>query len=143
MYLNIDDSPLRCLFKQQLRKLDLVNCDHERLVESLKEYTTNVYVHILSYCENLEHFNITEAPTIFPPGVSVRYLSSSAFASSILTHLSVAVKTFTDCLCLLDGRLKRLQTFDVHVQSLTTDLSLVHNMVSLLHCSYMHRAERA
>ena len=133
MDLNLDDSSLRCLFKQQLTKLDLLNFDRQRLVGSLKEYSTNVYVHILSYCEKLEHFNVIQTPTGFYPSLSVRYLSSSAFASSILTHLSIKVATFTDCLCLLDGRLKQLQTFIADVHLMTTDFSLVHNMVSMIH----------
>lgn len=133
MCLNLDDSSLRCLFKQHLRQLNLVNIDRERLVGSLKEYSTNVYVHILAYCEKLEHFNVIQTPTGFYPSLSIRYLSSSAFASSMLTHLSIKVITFTDCLCLLDGRLKQLQTFIVDVHLMATDLSLVHNMVSMLH----------
>ena len=143
LHLNLDHSPLRCLFKQQLRTLDLVNIDYERRVGSLKEYSINVYVHILSYCEKLEHFRVIQTPTGFYPSLSIRYLPSSAFASSILTHLSVKVKTFTDCLCLLDGRLKRLQTLIVNVYSMTTDLSLVHNMVSMLHWSSMHWDEKS
>ena len=94
-------------------------------------------MHILSYCEKLEYFNTIQTSSSFCPSLSIRDLSSNAFASSILTHLSVKVATFTDCLCLLDGRLKQLQTFIVVVQLMTTDLSLVHNMVSRLHWSSM------
>ncbi len=45
------------MFKQQIRKVELINIDGERAVESSKEYTKRVYVHILTYFEKLGHLN--------------------------------------------------------------------------------------
>jgi hypothetical protein len=85
----------------------------------------------LSYFEKLEYLNVIQTTSFGYPGLSVRYLPSDAFSSSTLTYLSINVMTFTDCLCLLDGRLKQLTTFIVRIYSLDTDLSAVNNLVSL------------
>ena len=96
---------------------------------SSKEYTKIVYAHILTYFEKLEHFSVGPRTIFGYPCLSICYLPLNACSSSILTYLSINVRTFTDCLCLLDGRLKQLNTFIVQVYTMKTDLSLVHNLV--------------
>jgi len=88
----------------------------------------------LTYCEKLQYLNVIQTTILGYPGLSIRYLPSSTFSSLTLTYLSINVITFTDCLCLLDGRLKQLRTFIVQIYSLDTDLSIVHNLVSIFSC---------
>ncbi|CAF2941966.1 unnamed protein product [Rotaria sp. Silwood2] len=124
-----DDSPFRHIFKQQITKLDLINEDWECAIESLIDYTKKVYAHILTCFENLEHLNVIQTSIRAYPGLAVRYLPSSVFSSSTLTYLCINVGTLTDCLCLLDGRLKQLTTFIVRVYCMDIDSSINHTMV--------------
>lgn len=101
--------------------------------EEANIYTQMVYEHILNSFSKLEHFSVI-LTTIFPyPTLSICRLPSNSFSSMVLTHLSINVLTFTDCLCLLDGRLKQLSTLDVEIYSMDTDLSLVRNFVSIFY----------
>ncbi|CAM4967806.1 unnamed protein product [Rotaria socialis] len=101
-----DDSSLRYIFKKQITKLDLINKDCEVAVGSWDTYTKIVYAHILTYCENLEHLKIIATPTTEYPGFLI---------------------TITDCLYLLDGRLKQLNTFIVRIYCTEKNSSIVHN----------------
>ncbi|CAF4151365.1 unnamed protein product, partial [Rotaria sordida] len=65
------------------------------------------------------------------PGLSLCYLPSTTFSSSILTHLYINVETFDDCLYLLDGRLRKLTTLCVNVYSIDEYSEIVHNMDKL------------
>ena len=129
-FFNLENSSLQHILKQQIRKFHLINKDRERDVGSIRDYTKRVYAHILTYFEKLEHLNVIE--TSFPsyPGVTVRSLPSNTFSSLILTYLSINVATLTDCLCLLDGRLKQLTTFIVRIYSMDIDSSIVRNSVN-------------
>ncbi|CAF2986919.1 unnamed protein product [Rotaria socialis] len=126
-----DDSSLRHIFKRQITKLDLFVKDCEREVGSLKDYTKNVFAQVLTSFENLNHLNVTGTMIPASPGLSICYLSSNTFSSSTLTYLCINVSYFTDCLCLLDGRLKHLSTFIVRIYCMDTDLSIVHNLSEL------------
>lgn len=134
MYSNLDDSSFQHIFKKQITKLELINKDCERMVGSLKIYSKNVYAHILTYFENLKHFTVIEAALSSYPGLSILYLPSNTFSSSKLTYLRINVHTLTDCLCLLDGRLKQLNTFIVGIHSMDMDdTSMIQNMVSIFY----------
>jgi hypothetical protein len=104
------------------------------MIHSLKNYTTNVYSHILTFFKNLKILTVVEPPARvhYPgyPGLSLCDLPSTTFSSSILTFLYINVKTFDDCLYLLDGRLRTLTTLYVTVYSIDTSSGIVHNMVS-------------
>jgi hypothetical protein len=100
------------------------------MIGSLKDYTRNVYAHILNFCKNLKHLNIIAPSVASYPGLSLCHLPSTTFFSLILTHLCINVNTFDDCLYVLDGRLKQLTTFIVTVYFIDESLSIVHNMVS-------------
>ncbi|CAF4223013.1 unnamed protein product, partial [Rotaria sordida] len=126
-----DDSSLQHFFKQQIKKLDLVNKDYDYAVGSMEDYTKRVYAHILTYLENLEHLNVVGTSNIAYPYLSFRYLPSNTFSSLTLTYLCISVKTFNDCLCLLDGRLKQLTTFIVEFYYIDRNSSMVHNSVGV------------
>ncbi len=128
---NLDDSSFRHIFKQQITNLVLINKDNGSVIRLTKDYTKKVYAHILTFFENLKHLNVIETSIPSYPGLSVRYLPSNTFSSSTLTYLRINVETLSDCLYLLDGRLKQLTTFIVRIYNIDPDSSTVHNMVSL------------
>jgi hypothetical protein len=130
---NLDDSPLRHIFKKQITKLDLINKDSERAVGLFKTYTKLVYAHILTSCKNLEHFKVISTPTLEYPGLSIPYFVPSTFSSLTLTYLCINVVTITDCVYLLDGRLKQLNTFIGRIYCTDTNLSIDHNMVGIFY----------
>ncbi|CAF4199783.1 unnamed protein product [Rotaria sordida] len=102
-----DESTLRHIFKQEIKKLYLINKDHE------------------------QYLNIIETSICAYPDLSIRYLSSNIFSSSILTYLSINVGTLTDCIYLLDGRLKQLNTFIIRIYQMDLDSSIVHNLYNI------------
>lgn len=102
-------------------------------METSKAYTKPVYTDILSYCEKLEYLNVTVSSSFVYPSLSIRYLPSNTFSSSILTYLCINVRTFTDFVCLLDGRLKQLNTLIVQFYEMDNNSSVVHNLVSILY----------
>ncbi|CAM2725543.1 unnamed protein product [Rotaria socialis] len=122
-----DESSLRSVFQQQITSLILVNNDKSARVGSLKEYTINVYAHILNFFKNLTYLNIMGPCVMLCPGLSLCDLPSTTFYSSILTHLSIVVQTFDDCLYLLDGRLKQLTSFNANVYSIDSFSTIVQN----------------
>ncbi|CAF2179596.1 unnamed protein product [Rotaria magnacalcarata] len=122
-----DESSLRSVFQQQITSLILVNNDKSARVGSLKEYTRNVYEHILNFFKNLTYLNIIGPYVMLCPGLSLCDLPSTTFYPSILTHLCIMLETFDDCLYLLDGRLKQLTTLNVTVYSIDSSSTIVHN----------------
>lgn len=121
------------MFRKQIIKLEIINKDHERAVESWKIYTKYLYVHILTYFENLKHLSVVQASNHVYSLMSICYLPSSTFSSSILTYLCINMIYLTDCLCLLDDRLKQLNTFIVRIILMDTDSSLVNNMINIFY----------
>jgi hypothetical protein len=61
--------------------------------------------------------------------LSVYKLSSMTCYSTSLTHLSISVKIFDDCLCLLDGRLSQLRKLDVFIVKIHTPSLSIENLV--------------
>jgi hypothetical protein len=129
----LDKSIFRQIFKYQITKLILQNkdykLDYERIL--LKDYTADVYAPILTFFENLKHFNILPS-SVFDDYIplSICDLPSTTFSSSILTELCIDVNNFDDCLYLLDGRLKQLTIFTVRIYHIDNHSSIVHKIVS-------------
>ena len=131
MFPPLDKSSLRSIFQEQITNLTLINNDEDEWTRSLKNYTTNVFGHILTFFKNLKELSIIGPSAIsMYPGLLLCYLPSTTFSSPILTHLYINVKTFDDCLYLLDGRLGKLTTLCVNIYSIDEYSRIVHNMVS-------------
>ncbi len=97
---------------------------------SMPDYTINVYAYILIFFEHLKYLSIIESTMNGYPSLSLSDLPSTTFYSSTLTKLSIEVNNFEDCLCLLDGRLKQLNTFIVRINDIDDHSSIMHNLVS-------------
>jgi hypothetical protein len=59
-------------------------------------------------------------------------LSSRNFESSTLTELKINVKTFDDCLYLLDGRFNCLSTLIINVEIISYTSRPIDNKVSMI-----------
>ncbi|CAF1289958.1 unnamed protein product [Rotaria sordida] len=97
-----------------LTELKIFNCQRDNSLDYFTEYLNIIETSICAY-----------------PDLSIRYLSSNIFSSSILTYLSINVGTLTDCIYLLDGRLKQLNTFIIRIYQMDLDSSIVHNLDDL------------
>ncbi len=93
--------------------------------------TKYVYEYTLKVFENLKHLSIIGCIRL----LSIDDLTSTTWLSLNLYKLCVRVCGFQDCFALLDGRLKQLTTFVVHVDIPYDDSSTIYNMVS----SYISR----
>ncbi|CAF1502373.1 unnamed protein product [Adineta steineri] len=118
---------IRAIFEVQITNLILVNDDPYEMADSFKNYTTNIYAHILSFFKNLKKLNVVESTDEPYPPLSLCDLSLNTFSSSILTHLYINVYTMNDCLYLLDGRLQQLTTLSVHVHIIDDSSTIVHS----------------
>ncbi|CAF2513219.1 unnamed protein product [Rotaria sp. Silwood2] len=125
-----NESSLRHIFQQQITNLILINNDKKKMIGSLRNYTINVYGHILKFFKNLTHLSIIEGFNSSYPGLILDDLPSTTFFSSTLTHLCINTYNLDDCLHLLDGRLKQLTTLIVRLQYIHFS-SIVHNMDNL------------
>jgi hypothetical protein len=101
-----------------------------------------VYAPILTYCEKLQNLNVTSPLGFTYISLSLHYLPSDTFFSSTLTYLRINVATFVDFVYLLDGRLKNLSTLIVEFRLMGTDLSVIHNLVSMLIHFRVHRRSK-
>ncbi|CAF4647326.1 unnamed protein product [Rotaria sp. Silwood2] len=84
--------------------------------EHIKELLTNVFTNILIIFTNLIYLNFHSQDIcryISKPFLS---LPSTTRYSSNIVHLNIAVFSFDDCLCLLDGHLTQSHTFIVKVE---------------------------
>jgi hypothetical protein len=61
--------------------------------------------------------------------IFVYRLSSMTCYSTSLTHLSISVPIFDDCLCLLDGRLPQLRKLYILIDQIQTPLLSIENLV--------------
>jgi len=126
----LDESPFVHIFKQQITDLTLIYNDNDGIITSLKDYTTNVYAHILTFFKNLRNLSINGSSITAYPGLSLCDLPSTTFSSLILTKLCINVSTFDDCLYLLDGRLNQLNILIVRIYDINAPSLIVHNKVS-------------
>jgi hypothetical protein len=65
------------------------------------------------------------------PPLVLHNLPSTTFSSLSLNKLCIRVRSFEDCLALLDGRLKNLTTLIIDIIHMEYDSSNVYNTVSL------------
>ena len=95
----------------------------------MEDYTAQVYVHLVTFFDRLEEFNVIQRPFRGYPDLTICHSPLETFSSPYLTSLSIKVSMWSDILRLLDGRLKQLRTFNVEVDSMKTDSSISHNAV--------------
>ncbi|CAF4856197.1 unnamed protein product, partial [Rotaria sp. Silwood2] len=114
--------------KKQITDLTVVN-DSRREVGTIDQ-TTNVYIKLLDFFENLNYFSCIGTFINGNPVLSFIDLPSTTFVSLNLTKLCITVDNFGDCLCLLDGRLNQLSTFIIIIVNVKDNSSMEFNSVS-------------
>lgn len=129
MLSSLDKSNFGRIVKQQITDLILMTSGKHDIL-TMKDYTRNICARIIDFCENLKYLNIDQSSLEGYHFVSFSGLPSTIFSSLTLTKLSIRVHHFEDCLCLLDGRLKQLNTFIVRIDHIDNHSSIVHKIVS-------------
>jgi hypothetical protein len=124
----LDELLFRYNFKKQITDLTLLN-DFDSKVGTIDQ-TTNVYIKLLDFFENLNYLSGIGSFVTGNPVLSFVDLSTTTFVSSNLTKLCITVDSFGDCLCLLDGRLNQLSTFIVIIVNVKDYSSMEFNSVS-------------
>ena len=97
---------------------------------SSPETLSTIFALVLSLCKRLIKFNFGFFFHRLP--FCTFELSSTNFKSSTLTELKINVKTFDDCLYLLDGRLNCLSTLIIYVKEIAYTLGPIDNTVSII-----------
>ncbi|CAF4083013.1 unnamed protein product, partial [Rotaria magnacalcarata] len=98
-------------FKKQIADLTLLG-DYSGDAET-NDQTTNVFIKLLDFFENLNSLSGIGSFVTADPVLSFTGSPGTSFVSSTPTKLCMSVDGFGDCLCLLDGRLNQLSTFIV------------------------------
>ncbi len=84
---------------------------------------------VLSLCKRLIKLNFCQ---FYHRSTLCTFELSTNCKSSTLTALKINVKTFDDCLYLLDGRLNRLSTLIIHVKEIARTQGTIDNTVSII-----------
>ncbi|CAF4156567.1 unnamed protein product [Rotaria sp. Silwood2] len=106
-----DESSYRRILQRQITDLIIV-FERDFNDISVKDYTTDVYGYILKFFENLKHLSIIGSYIQYYPPLVLRNLPLTTFFSSTLNKLCIRVRSFEDCLALLDDRLKKTNNLD-------------------------------
>ncbi|CAF3751273.1 unnamed protein product [Rotaria sordida] len=126
-----DDSFYQHIFKHQITDLILHNNDECTYEISLKTYARNFYAPIMAFFENLKHLTIVSSSVYEYPFLLLHNFPPTIYFSTTLTVLNINVFVFDDCLCLLDGRLNQLTTFNVQIHFITSPIYMHYNMDEL------------
>ncbi|CAF5126240.1 unnamed protein product, partial [Rotaria sp. Silwood1] len=121
----LDKGPFRDTFRRQITDLTLVfkNC----LNETLAHYSINMYGYIMKFFENLKHLSIIGSSLCSFPRLQYYNLPSTIVSSSILNKLRIRVRSYADCLAVLDGRFKQLRILIVDIIKMRLRSSNVYN----------------
>ena len=96
----------------------------------LPEIRSTMFALILSLCKRLIKLNFTSF--YHRSTLCALDLSSIDCTSSTLTELEIYVKTFDDCLYLLDERLNCLSTLEIHVEEIVYTPETIDTTVSII-----------
>ena len=89
----------------------------------------NILSRIFHTFPNLIELDFNENDIEYRPVISISGLPSAICFSFNLINLSISMKTFDDCLCLLDGRFLQLQKLCVVIQQINTPSLSIENLV--------------
>ncbi|CAF3663043.1 unnamed protein product [Rotaria sp. Silwood1] len=119
---------LRKLLKEQITclKIDV----KDKPTKPSPETFSVILAFILCVCKRLIKLNFCQS--YHRSTFCTFELSLTNFKSSILTTLKINVKTFDDCLYLLDGRFNCLSTLIIDVKIIADTLGTIDNTVSII-----------
>jgi len=123
-------SILHHLLTEQIQHLN-IDISYDPKIKSC-EVLSSIFVLILSGCKRLISLNFCQLFYDRKTPICVSKLPSTSYMSSILTKLKINVKTFDDCLYLLDGRLDTLSKLIIHVKRISHTSRILDNTVSVI-----------
>ncbi len=126
-----DDTTLRRLLSEQITCLKLDFNDFKYYTRSsISETSSAIFTSILSLCKRLIKLNFHE---FYDRSTICTFEASSMnCTSSTLTELIIDIKTFGDCLYLLDGRLNCLSKLIMYVLETAYTIGTIDNTVSII-----------
>ena len=89
----------------------------------------NILSRIFHTFTNLIELDFNENNIESRPSLSISGLPPTLCFSFNLINLSITIKTFDDCLCLLDGRFLQLKKLCVVIVKINTPLLSIENLV--------------
>jgi len=116
MILHLEESLTAHLLKEQIKSMT-VKIRNEMFND---ESYTDVYERILSNCPKCSYLDMDQSGAIRYYRLSFEDRSRKICYSSYLHTLFIYVKTFDDCLILLDGRLNNLSSLTVRMSRIET-----------------------
>ncbi|CAF3869901.1 unnamed protein product [Rotaria sp. Silwood1] len=130
----LSDSPFVHMFKHKISDLVVIIEDH-----SDYEYRwcscPCIFVNICMEFINLTHFHFDLKNKNLYTLKSLNSLPSRCYSSSIV-HINIKVKSFDDCLWLLDGHLNQLHTLIIHVKHIRNTSKIINNTKILSNLKY-------
>jgi hypothetical protein len=130
IYSFLDESPLINIFKHNIKHLIMTIDRNEFTSLSPIDLGKNLFTRILNIFLNLIDLDLHQNRIENCVVISVNELPSTLCYSSSLVNLSICVKTFDDCLCLLDGRLFQLQNLSIIIKKIENPTLTTENLVS-------------
>jgi hypothetical protein len=126
----LDESSFIHKFKHQISDLVLMINDNKHYAYMWRLYP-NIFLNIYIKFTNLTHFHVDLDDKYLAPLEAQITLPSTPYLSNIV-YLNIKVKTFHDCLWLVDGHLSQLHTFIVYVQYIYKTSRTINNTVRYL-----------
>ncbi|CAF4344834.1 unnamed protein product [Rotaria socialis] len=119
-----DNTALRKLLTEQITSLQIDVMD-KKTSPSLPRTLSTIFAFVLSLCKRLIKLSFCH---LYHHLTNCTFdLSSTNCLSSTLTTLEITVKTFDDCLYLLDERLNCLSTLKIHVDEIAFTSGTIDN----------------
>jgi hypothetical protein len=108
-----------------------VNIYCEIIGSLFRNNTPNIFSFLLSLCKHLVELTFNQYLCDITLEYSFYHVPLTDCVSSTLTKLEIIVRTFDDCLYILDGRLKCLAVLIINVLKFTTLLTNIDNTVRM------------
>ncbi|CAF0916405.1 unnamed protein product [Adineta steineri] len=142
-----EESPLVNIFKNNITHL-ILTIDRKGSTSSSRIDLREILLpRIFHTFTNLIELDFNQNSIEGRPLISLYTLSSMIYYSASLAGLSISVKSFNDCLCILDGRFSQLHKLYVIIDQINTPSLSIENLTAVTHlkcfslCSYSETNE--
>lgn len=125
----LEGSSVAHLFQEQITHITIKTNNDILTYQSL----TDTCARILAICKKLSYLDMNQWIKENCAALSLCDRPPNICFSSHLRTLSINVKIFDDCLCLLDGRLEQLYSFTVNIQFIKRLTTITDSQVCILY----------
>jgi len=126
---HIDESPLYNIFKNNITYLALTIDKNGFTSPLTKDLRENLLKYIFDTFKNLLELDFNQSNIDGRPLISVYKLDWMTYFSTSLTHLSISVKIFDDCLYIFNGHLSQLCKLNIVINQIDTPSLSIKNSV--------------